>query len=130
MGQVCSIRERAVELLAAGVGRRNLARELGVSDAMARQWTRAYAAGGAEAVLNAGSKRNVYAFETKLAAVKDHLERGKTVREVMIAYKIPSESSVKAWCRAYKQKGAQALVNQRRGRKPKVKSVDRGAREP
>lgn len=129
MGQVSSIRERAVELLAAGVGRRNLARELGVSDATARQWTRAYAAGGAEAVLNAGSKRNVYDFETKLAAVKDHLERGKTVREVMIAYKIPSESSVKAWCRAYKQQGAQALVNQRRGRKPKAKPAEEGRAE-
>lgn len=113
------VRQRAVELLEAGVGRRHLARELGVSDATARQWTRAYAAAGAAAVLNAGCHRRVYDYETKLAAVKDHLEHGKSVREVMVKYQVPSESSVKAWCRAYKRDGAEALVNKRRGRKPK-----------
>lgn len=115
-----AVRQRAVEMLKDGAGRRYLARELGISDATARQWTRAFAVGGAEAVLNAGSHRKVYDYETKIAAVKDHLEHGKSVREVMVKYQVPSESSVKAWCRAYKREGAAALVNKRRGRKPKA----------
>lgn len=113
------VRQRAVELLEAGVGRRHLARELGVSDATARQWARAFVVGGVEAVLNAGSHRKVYDYETKLAAVKEHVERGKSVRDVMVKYQIPSESSLKAWCRAYRRDGAHALVNKRRGRKPR-----------
>lgn len=127
-----AVRRRAVEMLEAGVGRRYLARELGISDATARQWTRAYAVGGSEAVLNAGSHRKVYDYETKLAAVKDHLEHGKSVREVMVKYQIPSESSVKAWCRAYTREGAAALVNKRRGRKPKAApaSESHGAESP
>ena len=77
-----------------------------------------YAIDGAEAVLNAGSHRKVYDYETKLAAVKEHVERGKSVLDVMVKYQIPSESSLKAWCRAYRRDGAHALVNKRRGRKP------------
>lgn len=122
-----AVRQRAVEMLKDGAGRRYLARELGISDATARQWTRAYAVGAAEAVLNAGSHRKVYDYETKIAAVKDHLEHGKSVREVMVKYQVPSESSVKAWCRAYKRDGAEALVNKRRGRKPKAASGEADA---
>ena len=63
--------------------------------------------------------RKVYDYETKLAAVKEHVERGKSVRDVIVKYQIPSESSLKAWCRAYRRDGAHALVNKRRGRKPR-----------
>ena len=47
------IRQRAVEILQEGVGHRALAAELGIPQATARQWARAYAVGGADAVLNA-----------------------------------------------------------------------------
>ena len=39
----------------------------------------------------------------------------------MIKHKIPSESSVKAWCRQYREGGEAALVDKPRGRKPRVK---------
>ena len=45
------IRQRAVEILQEGVGHRALAAELGIPQATARQWARAYAVGGADAVL-------------------------------------------------------------------------------
>lgn len=48
------VRQRAVEVLQEGVGHRALAAELGIPQATARQWARAYAVGGADAVLNAG----------------------------------------------------------------------------
>ncbi|MFR7670972.1 MAG: helix-turn-helix domain-containing protein [Collinsella sp.] len=59
--------------------------------------------GGADAVLNAGSHHHTYSYDVKLAVVKDRLENGLTVREAMIKHKIPSESSVKAWCRQYRE---------------------------
>ena len=113
------VRKQAAELLKEGVGHRSLAARLKIPEATARQWSRAYAVGGEEAVLNAGSRHRVYDYDTKLAVVKDRLERGKTVRQVMIEYGVPSESSVKSWCRLYRTNGAEALVDRPRGRKPK-----------
>lgn len=115
------IRKQAVKILAEGAGHRSLAAKLKIPEATARQWSRAYAVGGEEAVLNAGARHNVYDYETKLAVVTDRLERGKTVREVMIEYGVPSESSVKSWCRLYRARGPEALIDKPRGRKPKVK---------
>lgn len=114
-----AMRRRAVQILSEGAGHRALAGQLGIPDATARQWARAFSAGGAEAVLNGGSRHRVYDFETKMAVVRDRLERGKSVREVMMAHGIPSESSVKMWCRKYRQGGAEALVDKPRGRKPR-----------
>ena len=104
------VRQRAVEILQEGVGHRALAAKLGIPQATARQWARAYAVGGADAVLNAGSHHHTYSYDVKLAVVKDRLENGLTVREAMIKHKIPSESSVKAWCRQYRESGEAALV--------------------
>lgn len=92
--------------------------------ATARQWARAYDVGGADAVLNAGARHHTYSYEVKLAVVKDRLENGLTVRETMIKYGIPSESSVKAWCRQYRESGESALVDKPRGRKPRVKKEE------
>lgn len=111
------VRRAAVEMFEAGAGRRAIAHDLDIPEDTVRQWARAYAVGGADAVLNAGSRRAVYDQELKLAAVKDHLERGKSIREVMIAHKIFSESAVKAWCRAYRAGGAAALESKPRGRR-------------
>ena len=118
------VRQRAVEILQEGVGHRALAAKLGIPQATARQWARAYAVGGADAVLNAGARHHTYSYDVKLAVVKDRLENGLTVREAMIKYKIPSESSVKAWCRQYRESGESALVDKPRGRKPRVKQAE------
>ena len=42
----------------------------------------------------------------------------------MIKHGIPSESSVKAWCRQYRESGESALVDKPRGRKPRVKKAE------
>lgn len=118
------VRQRAVEILQEGVGHRALAAKLGIPQATARQWARAYAVGGADAVLNAGARHHTYSYDVKLAVVKDRLENGLTVREAMIKHKIPSESSVKAWCRQYRDGGADALIDKPRGRKPRVKQAE------
>ena len=115
------VRRQAVRILATGAGHRALATKLGIPEATARQWARSYAVGGAQAVLNAGAKHRVYPYELKLSAVQDRLEHGMTVREVMVKHGIPSESSIKTWCRQYREQGAEALVNKPRGVKPKKK---------
>lgn len=70
------------------------------------------------------SMHHTYSYDVKLAVVKDRLENGLTVREAMIKHKIPSESSVKAWCRQYRESGESALVDKPRGRKPRVKKAE------
>lgn len=118
------IRKRAVKILATGAGHRLLATELGIPEATARQWARAYAVGGQAAVLNAGSKHRVYPYELKLSVVRDRIENGLSVREVMIKHGVPSESSVKTWCRQYRDDGPEALIDKPRGRKPKNKTAE------
>lgn len=117
-------RRQAVQILKAGAGHRALASKLGIPEATARQWARAYAVGGADAVMNAGRTHRVYPYELKLAAVQDRLENGLTVRQVMVKYGISSESSIKTWTRLYKKDGPEALVNKPRGAKPKKKAED------
>lgn len=117
------VRRQAVNILKTGAGHRMLASKLGIPEATARQWARAYAVGGAEAVMNAGRTHRVYPYELKLAAVQDRVDNGLTVREVMVKYGIPSESSIKTWTRQYKKYGPDALVSKPRGARPKNKDV-------
>ena len=123
-------RRQAVRILQSGAGHRALATKLGIPEATARQWARSYAVGGAAAVMNAGSTHRVYSYELKLAAVQDRVENGMTVREVMVKHGIPSESSVKTWCRLYREQGPEALVNKPRGVKPKKKEQPAAPKEP
>ena len=116
------IRKQAVLILAEGVGHRALAARLGIPEATARQWARTYAVGGADAVIGAGTRHRVYSYELKLAVVKDRLEGGLTVREAMIKHGVPSESSVKSWCRLYRERGPEALIDKPRGRKPRKRT--------
>ncbi len=116
------IRKQAVLILAEGVGHRALAARLGIPEATARQWARTYAVGGADAVIGAGMRHRVYSYELKLAVVKDRLEGGLTVREAMVKHGVPSESSVKSWCRLYRERGPEALVDKPRGRKPRKRA--------
>ena len=69
------------------------------------------------AVLNAGVRHHTYSYDVKLAVVKDRLENGLTVREARSSTRFPAESSVKAWCRQYRESGESALVDKPRGRK-------------
>lgn len=117
------VRRRAVKVLSTGVGHRTLAVELGIPEATARQWARAYAVGGSAAVMNAGSTHRVYPYGLKLSVVHDRIDHGMSVREVMVKHGVPSESSVKTWCRQYRDGGPDALINKPRGRKPKVRKL-------
>lgn len=62
------------------------------------------------------TSRNSYDHETKLAAVRAHVEGGMTSTEAMSAYGVTSKSSFFRWCAAYKDGGAEALSPKKRGR--------------
>lgn len=111
-------REQAARLLEEGRGHRVISNRLNIPVATARQWARAYAVGGEDALLNPRHRHRAYSLEEKLAVARDRIEHGLSVREVMVKHKIASESSVKAWCRLYRAGGVEALKPKPRGRRP------------
>ena len=67
-----------------------------------------------------GETRNSYPFETKMSAVKAHVEDGMTSAEAMKAYGIKSKSAFFRWCSTYREEGAEALRPKKRGRPRKA----------
>ena len=65
-----------VGLIRDGIGAKSLARRLGVSKETTREWLLSYRIGGEAALMGEREGNRKYDYETKLAAVLDHLERG------------------------------------------------------
>ncbi len=53
-------------------------------------------------------------YETKLAAVRDHVEHGLTKAEVMEKYRIAGPAPLERWCREYRSGGRTRCVRNRR----------------
>ena len=66
-----------------------------------------------------GESRNSYPFETKMSAVKAHVDDGMTSSEAMKAYGIKSKSAFFRWCATYRDEGEDSLKPRKRGRPPK-----------
>ncbi|EFV38028.1 transposase, partial [Bifidobacterium longum] len=73
-----------VGLIRDGIGAKSLARRLGVSKETTREWLLSYRIGGEAALMGEREGNRKYDYETKLAAVLDHLERGMSRPEVMV----------------------------------------------
>lgn len=71
------------DLIRGGAGRRSLARRLGVPVSTAGKWVLSYRFGGEAALMGEREGNRRYDYETKLAAVRDHVEHGLTKAEVM-----------------------------------------------
>ncbi|HWP79961.1 MAG TPA: helix-turn-helix domain-containing protein [Candidatus Acidoferrum sp.] len=67
-----------------------------------------------------GMKSNQFSHETKLEAVRAHLEEGLSVREVMARFGISSRSTLQFWCVAYRKLGWAGLEPKPKGRRPAV----------
>ena len=76
------------DLIRGGAGRRSLARRLGVPVSTAGKWVLSYRFGGEAALMGEREGNRRYDYETKLAAVRDHVEHGLTKAEVMEKYRI------------------------------------------
>ena len=94
-----------VGLIRDGIGAKSLARRLGVSKETTREWLLSYRIGGEAALMGEREGNRKYDYETKLAAVLDHLERGMSRPEVMERYGIASRTCLKQWCQDYRRGG-------------------------
>ena len=83
-------------LIRGGAGRRSLARRLGVPVSTAGKWVLSYRFGGEAALMGEREGNRRYDYETKLAAVRDHVEHGLMKAEVMEQYGIASLTPVGA----------------------------------
>ena len=117
------LRERAVEMFERGFGYRLTAGRLGVSAETVREWQKMYRVIGRGGLLAMGVKRAKYDYETKVAAARAVVDGGMSKPEAMVRFGIASATSLKKWCRLYREGGAQAL-------KPKPKGRPKGAVPP
>ena len=111
-----SMRELAAELIDRGAGWRTVARELAIPTATAKNWVKSYRAVGPEVFLDMGGSHRSYDYETKLAAVRDHVEGGASKPDVMRRYGIASPSPLNSWVRKYREGGPEALRPRPKGR--------------
>ena len=117
------LREQAVEMFERGCGYGLTARRLGVSAETVREWQKMYRAIGRGGLLAMGVKQSRYDYETKVAAARAVVDGGMSKPEAMVRFGIASATSLKKWCRLYREGGAQAL-------KPKPKGRPKGAVPP
>lgn len=115
-------RERAAELIDRGCGKGFLSSTLAIPACVAEKWIYTYRAVGREAFLDMGSKHRQYGYETKLAAARDFVDLGVTRQEVMSKYGIANLTQLKAWAKAYREGGPEALRPKSKGRPRKAES--------
>ncbi len=115
-----------VGLIRDGIGAKSLARRLGVSKETTREWLLSYRIGGEAALMGEREGNRKYDYETKLAAVLDHLERGMSRPEVMERYGIASRTCLKQWC-GLSSRRAEALRLKPKGRPKGAKSKPKPA---
>ena len=88
-----------------------------------REWQKMYRVIGRGGLLAMGVKQAKYDYETKVAAARAVVDGGMSKPEAMVRFGIASATSLKKWCRLYREGGAQAL-------KPKPKGRPKGAVPP
>lgn len=104
-----------MELIHQGYGQHRLARELDMPVQTAEEWIMLVRSAGVEAVMGASGKK-MYPYEIKLAAVRDVIDQGMSLPQVMAKYGIASRSPVTHWCSKYRAGGAEALRAKPQGR--------------
>ena len=110
------LREQAVEMFERGFSYRLTARRLGVSAETVRGWQKTYRVIGKDGLLAMGVKHARYDYETKVAAARAVVDGGMSKPEAMMRFGIASATSLKQWCRLYREGGAQALRPKPKGR--------------
>ena len=119
------LRMRAVELHKEGYGRASVASLLGIPEKTVRQWLDIYRSVGIEVLALMGTKKAVYPFESKVAAVRAVVDEGMTRPEAMAKFGIASPSSFKKWLKAYREDGPEALRPKPKGRPKDAKAEPR-----
>ena len=110
-----ALRELASDLFGRGLGRASVARALGIPEEAVRKWQLTYRAVGRDGLLSMGKAHARCDFETKVAAASAVVDGGMGKPEAMGLFGIASPSSLKGWCRLYREGGAEALRPRPRG---------------
>ena len=121
------VRSAAADMFERGLGRRAVARRLGVSPNSVRKWEQTFRSVGREGLLDMGHKRS-YDWDTKVAAASAVVDSGRAKPDVMRELGIASKSPLDVWCRRYREGGAEALRPRPKGR-PKGAGASRTTRE-
>lgn len=118
-----------LSLVDVGYGQRIIAKKLAISLDTARNWLKTYRANGVVRFIEMGTTHKAYDWQTKICAVKDHVEHGLTTTEVMTKYGISGAPLLRVWCKKYREGGVQALKPKPKGRptgsKTKPKSYEK-----
>ena len=109
------VRSAAADLFERGLGYKAVARQLGIPPNTVGKWQDTFRSVGREALLTMGCKRS-YDWETKVAAASAVVDSGKPKPSVMREFGIASRSPLDAWCRKYREGGAEALRPRPKGR--------------
>lgn len=115
-----SVREAACGFFDRGAGYKSAARRLGVPPKAVRKWQQTYRAVGRDGLLAMGKTKRSYDHETKVAAARAVVDGGMARAEAMARFGVVSSSPLDAWCRLYREGGAEAL-------RPKPKGRPRGS---
>lgn len=118
-----SMRAKAAELFAKGLGYYATATLLGLPPSTVRKWHRVYVALGIGGLSVMGKKSRSYRWDIKVAAARAVIEDGEPKSDVMARYGIASLSPLDKWCKAYREGGADAL-------KPRPKGRPKGSASP
>ena len=110
------LREQAVEMFERGFSYRLTAKRLGVPAETVRHWQKTYRVIGKDGLLAMGGQQARYDYETKVAAARAVVDGGMSKPEAMTRFGIASATSLKQWCRLYREGGAQALMPKPKGR--------------
>lgn len=117
-----SIKRKVAAMADGGSGWDFISSALALPRDTVKQWIMTYKAVGMDGLLNMGSKKKTYDYETKLAAARAHVDDGRTLQDVMAAYGIASRAPIQRWCGLYREGGAEALKPKPKGRPPGSRS--------
>lgn len=105
----------AIQLLEEGRAIRAVARALGVSPQVLRNWRYRKESGGYEQLL---STRKYYTAEFKLSAIAYRRENDLSYSQAAADLGISGEGTLYAWEKVYRERGADGLQDTRKGRPP------------
>ena len=107
---------RVAGLLRDGYGAERLASTLGISVHTTRKCVHRLSIDGEDGLMCRREGNKTYDYETKLAAVRAHVDEGAGAPEMARRYGIPDVELLGKWCRVYRQAGPGALIPNTKGR--------------
>ena len=118
-------RLRAVEMYLDGCSASSIVKTLGLSSAYTlTDWLDRYRRLGAEGLADPDRRATKsYSPEVKLAAVRMHVEEGKTLPATLEHFGIRNSGQLKKWCALYREGGPEALEPRPKGRRKKPETA-------